>query len=107
MRYFTIQFLAGLRYAALFLLISALMGMLYGIFGGLLVSAAIIGVTMTGIFVVLNFPVAVLFFIGGIFPVLFGGSNRAGFRYFALSLAFLLVFMLFFGLLKISGLQPF
>ena len=34
-------------------------------------------------------------------------TTGGGFRYFALSLAFLLVFMLFFGLLKISGLQPF
>lgn len=102
-----IDFIAGLKYALLFMGVSAIMGMIYGLFGLTIISPMFFAVALVAIFVILNFPFALIAFVLNIFPSFFKQGSRAVYRYFAYSFAFLIVFMLYFTAIKFSGVEPF
>ena len=107
MGFFIRHFIKGISYAFLFLGISALMGAIYGMFGGLIGPPMVFGTTITGVYVILNFPVATALVTGNLLWAVFAAPNWRITRYFAYSAAFLAVFMAFFGLLKLFGIEPF
>lgn len=101
------QFIKGAKYALIFILVGALMGLFYGIWSGIVIAPIIFAISLTGVFVVLNFPLALILFLLNLFPSVFKkGSARLN-RYFIFSLAFLMVYFMFFLLFKVLELKPF
>lgn len=107
MTFFRHHLAQGCKYALLFVGVSAVMGALYGLFGGRLVSPMIFAITLTGIFVVLNFIVALAVGVVNLLFILFNQRNNAMMRYAALSSGFLIVYLLFFAILKVTGVTVF
>ena len=107
MKTFKLNFILGFKYALLFLLISAVMGLIYGAFGGRLISPMFVGITYVGIFVILNFFVALILGVVNLIPSAFGKGSTQLSKYFTMSFSFFIVFFSFFLLLKLSGLQVF
>ena len=101
------QFYRGLKYSLLFVAVGAVMGAIYGLFGGRVISPVIFSITLTGIFVVLNFFVALVLGILNFFPALFRRGSAGIARYFALSSAFLVVYMLFFAFFRLAEIEVF
>jgi len=107
-RYFLIQFKSGLKYAIVILLISFIMGTLYGLPSGIIIQPAIFVVAFSCIMVCLNFICALL---SEIFNILFllpfkRGSYRVT-RYFALSTAFFVCYLAVYIVLLNTGLEIF
>lgn len=86
------NFLVGLRYAGWFLVLSFIMGALYGLPSGIVIQPAAFSVLFTGVLVVANFAIAIVVLIVGLILLLFGKTIYALIRYFALSFAFFVVF---------------
>ncbi|MEL7120444.1 MAG: hypothetical protein AAFO07_13420 [Bacteroidota bacterium] len=97
----------GAKYALWFVLLGAVMGLIYGAFGGVLLQPALFSVAITGIMVVLNFIIALIVFLPNVLFMIFKRSSKLIHRYFGLSLGFLIVYLAFFALLKFSGLEVF
>lgn len=94
----------GFRYAGWILLLSILMGALYGLPSGILVQPAVFTVAFTAILVLLNFLVAFFcMFINLLIFAPFKRSSRSLTRYFALSFSFALVFIAAYMLLINTG----
>ncbi|MBV7441849.1 hypothetical protein KRX57_10500 [Weeksellaceae bacterium TAE3-ERU29] len=55
--------LKGFRYAGLFMIVSAVMGGLYGLISGAIIQPAMFAVVVTGAFVMINFVISVLVWI--------------------------------------------
>ena len=100
-------FLRGMKYAAYFVIIGGAMGIVYGLFGGNVVSPAVATVSLTGVFVVLNFIVAIIISMINLILYIFRASPSWSLRYIIYSTAFLIVFMLFFALLHLLGIEVF
>ena len=83
------------------------MGALYGLFGGRLISPVIFAVTLTGIFVVLNFIVSSVVGVINLLCTLFNQGNHNMTRYAALSSGFLIIYLLFFATMKVAGVTVF
>jgi hypothetical protein len=107
LKYFFRQFLNGVGYAMIFLLSGGLMGLIYGLFGAKLLSSALAVMSISGLLVILNFPFAALLLIFHLILSLFNKGSRLAIRYFALSTAFLLVYIHFYFILRLSEIQPF
>jgi len=107
MNYFAKNFLLGFKYAGYFIVIAALMGAIYGVFGGRIISPMFVGVAYLGIFVLLNLPFAIIAGFINIFPSLFKKGRPRMTRYVAMSLSFSMVFLSYFLLIKYSGIQVF
>lgn len=84
----------GIKYALMLLASSLVAGALYGLFSGVIIQPALFAALYTGISVCINFIVALL---AGLVTLLllapFKRGRRTMWRYFLLSLAFLLVFL--------------
>lgn len=107
-RYFVIQFKSGFKYAAIVLLVSFVMGALYGLPSGIIIQPAIFVVAFSCVMVCLNFLCALL---SELFNILFllpfrKGSHRVT-RYFALSSAFLVCYLAVYIVLLNTGLEIF
>ena len=99
---------AGFRYALWFVVVGFVMGALYGLFSGVIIQPAVFAVTFTTFVVVMNFVVALLVY--AINVVIFSPFRRGSsaiVRYFAISLAFLLVFVASYLLLLNTGMKVF
>jgi len=105
--YFGRHFFLGIRYALYFMAVSAVMGFIYGAFGGIWIAPAFVAVSYVGLIVVINFVFALVLGLLNLLPVIFGKGSKRLFRYFTFSLAFVLVFLAYFALLKFSGLKVF
>jgi hypothetical protein len=105
--YFGNHFTAGIKYALYFMAVSAVMGFIYGAFGGIWIAPAFVAISYVGIFVTLNFVFALILGVINLFPALFKKGSKRLSRYFSFSLAFLLVFLTYFVILKYSGFEPF
>lgn len=93
-KYFAYQFKKGLKYALLILACTFVSGALYGLFSGVIIQPALFGVLYTGITIGVNFVIALLVFILTlIFLAPFRKAGKGVWKYFALSLAFALVFV--------------
>ncbi|MGQ7854624.1 PepSY-associated TM helix domain-containing protein [Pedobacter sp. WC2501] len=106
--YFLIQFKSGLKYAMIILLISFIMGALYGLPSGIIIQPAIFVVAFSCVMVCLNFICALL---SEIFNIVFllpfkKGSHKVT-RYFALSTAFLVCYLAVYMVLLNMGLEVF
>lgn len=102
--YFGSQLKKGLIYAGWFILLSMVMGALYGLISGRPLQPAVFSVAFSTTLVVLNFAVALLCMIVQLlflFP--FKKSSRSISRYFAFSLGFLLAFLPVYFLLLNTG----
>lgn len=97
----------GFKYAGMFMVVVGAMGMIYGLFGGLFITPMMFAMTLLGIFVVLNFPIALILGVINLFPSLFRRGSKRLQRYFALSLSFTLVFLAFFAVLKFANIEVF
>lgn len=105
---FLANFKAGFRYALWFVLVGLVMGALYGLLSGVIIQPAVFAVTYTTFFVVMNFVVALLVYvINVLFLSPFRKGSRAIVRYFAISLAFVLVFVCSYWLLLNTGMKVF
>jgi hypothetical protein len=105
--WFGTQVKAGARYALYFLVISFLMGVIYGAFGGLFFGAGLFAASMVGIFCILNFPVSLLAVLVNLLLAIFKKSSRSVYRYFGLSLGFAVVWLLYFYVLHLSHIEVF
>lgn len=105
--WFLLQVRAGIRYALYFMVIGFIMGMIYGLFGGVYIVPGLFAVALIGIFCVMNFVVALLAAIVNLILALIKKSNRRVFRYFGLSLGFVVVFLLFFYAIHIFQIEVF
>lgn len=93
-RYFGFYFKKGIRYALLLLLAAFIAGALYGMVSGIIIQPALFSALYTGICVTVNFIIALLaLLVNLIFLAPFKLSKRNVFKYFSLSLAFVLVFL--------------
>lgn len=101
MIYFVSQLRLGLRYAALFALIAAAFGFFYGLVAGIVLQPAVFAILFTGTLASLNFAVALLCLLVHLSGLPFGKGSRLLVRYVGLSLGFFLVYLSFFGLLKL------
>ncbi|SDM18534.1 hypothetical protein [Siphonobacter aquaeclarae] len=101
MTYFASQLRLGLRYAAWFAAIAAAFGFCYGLISGIVWQPAVFAVLFTGTLASLNFVVAVLCLLVHLGGLPFGKGSRRLVRYFGLSLGFFLVYLSFFGLIKL------
>lgn len=107
-RYFLLHLKNGSRYALWLVLITAVMGILYGVVAGILLQPAAFGIAFTCYLVVMNFVVAlIVWLINALFFTPFKKASRGVLRYFSLSLAFLLVYYIVYLLLMNTGLQLF
>lgn len=99
---------AGFRYACWFVLISAVMGVLYGLFSGIVLQPAVFAIVYTAVFVMLNFVVALpVWCFNLVFLMPFRKGSRGIQRYFALSLSFAIVFLICYLLLMNTGIKVF
>lgn len=106
--YFLQQMKNGFKYALWTLLITALMGVLYGIVSGIVMPPAIFGVAFTTVLAVINFAIAFLCFLFNIiFLAPFKKGSRMLVRYFSLSLGFCVVFLSCYILLMNTGINIF
>lgn len=101
--FFVSHFIRGSKYALYFMVVAALMGFIYGAIGGIWIAPAFVSVSYVGIFVVINFVFALILGMLNLLPGIFGKGSQRLFRYFTFSLAFLLVFLVYFAILKFSG----
>jgi hypothetical protein len=99
--------LFGVKYALLFFALAGLMGAIFGLFGGIFVSPALAFITIVGVFVILNFLVAVVVQIINLLLYPFKKSSKKITKYFTYSLSFLFVFGLYFLFMKYSNIQVF
>ena len=81
--------------------IAAIMGALYGLFGGLFLKPALVSVMIVGIFVAINFVFALLSVLPNVIVQFLRKKEVRLTRYFTFSLAFFLVFFPYFVLLKL------
>jgi hypothetical protein len=100
-------FAIGFKYAVIFWVVAGLMGVIYGLFGLMIWSPAIFSISLVGVFVILNFPFALIAFVINLFFLPFSKSSKVILRYFAYSVSFLVVFGLHFVAFKILDLRPF
>jgi hypothetical protein len=106
--YFLQQLKSSFKYAGWILLITAVMGVLYGIISGIPVQPAVFGIAFITVLVVLNFAVALLCFLfNAIFLAPFKNGSRMLIRYFSLSLGFCIVFLISYLLLLNTGIDFF
>jgi len=101
--YFGHQLKRGFVYAGWFILISLVMGALYGVISGRPLQPAVFSVAFTTTLIVLNFAVALLCMVVQLLLFVFKKSSRSISRYFAWSLAFALVFLPVYFLLMNTG----
>jgi len=105
--YFVSHFILGVKYAHYFMVASAIMGFIYGAFGGIWIAPALVAVSYVGIFVLINFVFAFVVGVLNLITSIFGKGSKRLSRYFSFSLAFLVVFLAYFAILKFSGFKPF
>ncbi|WP_052266017.1 PepSY-associated TM helix domain-containing protein [Pedobacter kyungheensis] len=107
-RYFVANFKVGFKYATVILLVSFIMGALYGLPSGIIIQPAVFVVAFSAVMVCLNFICALL---AELFNLLFllpfkKGSHRLT-RYFALSAAFLVCYLAVYMVLLNTGMEIF
>lgn len=105
--WFLVQFRSGLKYALYFMVISFVMGTIYGVFGGLFIEPALFATSLVGMFCILNFIFAILAAIVNSLLFIFRKGNKSVYRYFGLSLGFALVFLSYFYLLHLFKIEVF
>ncbi|WP_076382943.1 PepSY-associated TM helix domain-containing protein [Filimonas lacunae] len=101
--YFGKQLKKGLVYAGWFMLISAIMGAVYGLFAGMPLQPAVFSIAFSTTLVVLNGVVALLCMVVQLLLWPFKRSSRSLNRYLALSLGFVLAFVPVYFLLLNTG----
>ncbi|MFT3824885.1 MAG: PepSY-associated TM helix domain-containing protein [Chitinophagaceae bacterium] len=107
-RYFFTNLQKGFKYALYTLGVTAVMGMLYGLFSGIVIEPAIFGIVFTTYLVIMNFIIALIVFLFNlIFLLPFKKGSRGVLRYFGLSLAFLLIYLVVYLLLMNTGIKVF
>ena len=92
----------GFKYALLFILVAFVMGIIYGALGGVFLAPAFAFVSLVGVFVILNFPIAAIALLINILLHPFKKSSLRTYRYFTFSFCFLVVFGFFFLIMKLS-----
>ncbi|MEL6824456.1 MAG: hypothetical protein AAFP70_22075 [Calditrichota bacterium] len=107
MKRLTEYFRLGFKYALIFLVVSGVMGAIYGLFGLRFYGPVVFAISLTGIFVILNFPFALIAFLGNVLLMPFSKSSTVISRYFVYSLSFLIVFGVHFVIFKLLDLRPF
>ncbi|GAB3793816.1 hypothetical protein GCM10028819_06080 [Spirosoma humi] len=105
--WFTAQVKAGIRYALFFLIIAFAMGVLFGLFGGLLFQPGLFATSLVGIFCLMNFPFALLAALINLILAAFKRSLQPVYRYFGLSLGFAVVYLLYFYVLHLAHIEVF
>ncbi|WP_298713868.1 PepSY domain-containing protein [Chitinophaga sp.] len=98
----------GFRYAGWVLLCAAAAGALYGLLSGIIAPPAVFAILYTTILIVLNFFVALLAILfNALFLAPFRRWSRGVAKYFALSLAFMIVFVPVVLFINWTGLKIF
>lgn len=93
-KYFTYYFKKGFKYALMLLAAAFLSGALYGVISGIVLQPGFFAVLYAGISITVNFVIALLVtIIVLIFLAPFKKGGRSVYKYFSISLAFLLVFL--------------
>jgi len=97
----------GGKYAGWFVLLGAAAGALYGLLGGYVLGPALFVVAFCGVLALLNAGVALGALLLHLLLLPFGHGQRGLVQYVVMSGSFLVVYLLFFALLKLSGWQVF
>lgn len=107
-KYFIQTMKSGFGYALWFILISAVMGALYGVISGIVIQPAVFTIAFCTILIAMNFAVSVICILfNTIFLLPFRKSSRSIIRYFALSLSFMLIHAAAYILLLNTGMEIF
>ncbi len=101
------SFAKGLRYAGWMALLSGVMGLVYGLPSGIVWQPAAFSIGYTCLLVLMNFLVAAPLMLFNLPFLLFGKYSRGIQRYFALSLAMVVVFVPIYLLLMNTGIKIF
>lgn len=105
--WFTAHVKSGVRYALYFLGIAFVMGLVYGVFGGLVLEPGLFATSLVGIFCIINFPVSILAVLVNLVLALFKKSSPPVYRYFGLSLGFAIVYLAYFYAMHIVHVNVF
>lgn len=97
----------GLKYAVILMIVSAIMGLIYGLLGGLFFRSALVAVTFVGIFAVANLALSALTWIPLLLFTVLKKSTRILETYAGISLGFVIIYLPFFILLKYLPFSPF
>ena len=95
------HFFKGLKYAVIFLFVSAVMGLVYGAFGFVIWQTMLFSILLVGLLVAFNSILALALSIPLFVSLIFIKRRVEVQRYLCYSLAFFLVFIPFFILLKV------
>lgn len=99
---------SGFRYATITLVVTALLGVLYGLPSGIVMQPAILGIALSTIMVILNFVFSLMVVLGNIiFLSPFKRAKTNVFRYFAWSSAFAVTYTVVYMLLLNTGIRIF
>ena len=103
---FSIQ--RGLKYAAVLLFVSGVMGMIYGVLGGQFFKPALVALTFVGLFAVINFIISIVFWLPALILRLMNKTvTKTLVLYIGISLGFMICYMPVFLLLKFLPFSPF
>lgn len=106
--YFVYQLKYGFRYALYTIPIAFCCGALYGLIAGIILPPAVFAIIYMALLTVGNFIIALIVLIFQvIFLLPFKRSYRPIWKYFGISLSFLIVYVLMFALLMNTGLKIF
>lgn len=104
---FKFYFRNGIRYAFVILITSLLSGALYGLISGIVLAPAFLMAYYVSMIVVINFIISLFCYIFRLIALIFRKESNILIKYFAYSLAFLVVFMPLIVVLNIFNLKIF
>lgn len=90
----------GLKYGMVFMAVSAVMGFLYGLFGGLFLQPALVAFTCVGVFAAIFFILSLIALVPALLMKLAGVSISKYLIFLGISIGFVLVYLPFFILIK-------
>tara|TARA_B100000686_G_C16383956_1_gene758955 strand:+ start:264 stop:581 length:318 start_codon:yes stop_codon:yes gene_type:complete len=101
------DFKYGLKYGLIFLIGAVAMGFIYGLIGGVIFQPILFSIAAVGIFSSINFIFSVVSLFVGLALYIVGKNPAVICKYFTISFAFMLVYLIFFLIVKLLPYSPF
>ena len=96
------NYISGIKYALIFMLVAAVMGVLYGLISGVIIKPALFSITLLGVFVSVNLLFAIIAMVPFLVMKIAKRQTTKISRYIGLSFGFFTVFFPFFILLRFT-----
>ncbi len=101
------DFKYGLKYGLIFLVGAVAMGFIYGLIGGVILQPILFSIAAVGIFSSINFIFSVVSLFVGLALYIAGKNPVVICKYVTISFAFMLVYLIFFLIVKLLPHSPF